>query len=199
MSGAPSSIPSAPSARAAQPSARAYLTAALVLPAAAMATLVPHRLLWGRPLHEGLIDRGAFAFPVDLSRWAIVLVFAVSLGMHELLHAVGYVVFGRVPWRRIELVVRLSQLLVFVRCHAPLSRRAYVRSLLLPAVVLGVLPAVVGIATGLGWLTFYGFILLVMASGDIRALWLTRGGVGGPPGAPPRSRSHALPGPSREK
>jgi hypothetical protein len=153
------------------PSARPYLFLIVVAPLAALVTIVPHQLLWGSDKHAGWVERELFAFPGDPPRWVIVLGLALSLGLHELLHAVGYAVFGRVPWRQIEFGVRWSQLIVYARSRVPVARPAYCKALMLPTIVLGVVPAVVGLSLGIGWMTLYGFFLVVLATGDFINLW----------------------------
>ena len=56
----------------------------------------------------------------------------------------------------------------------PLSVSAYRRSVALPGLILGLLPALLGIVFGNKWLLFYGLVMLAAASGDIIVLWTIR-------------------------
>ena len=152
------------------PTARVYLTVLFVAPVAALVTLLPHQLLWGTGLHGAWLDSSVFGFPWQVPRVVLVGGLVLSLWLHELLHAVGYAVFGKVPWSEIEIGAVWTRLVVYARCRVSLSREAYRGALLLPAVVLGAVPALLGLAFGLGWLTLYGFVLLVFASGDFGKL-----------------------------
>lgn len=153
------------------PSWRSYLWVVLTIPLAGALTVIPHQFLWGSGLANGWIDRELFLPSFAMSRSARILLMLLSLGLHEGLHAVGYALFGRVPWSQIDFSVRWTHLVVYAQCNAPLSREALQKALLLPAVILGALPAAVGLTFGLGWLTFYGFLLLVLATGDFVTLW----------------------------
>jgi hypothetical protein len=63
----------------------------------------------------------------------------------------------------------------FAQCTVPTRARSYRVALALPGLVLGVGPLTIGLLTG-GWLaTFYGFLMLVAAAGDLLILWILRG------------------------
>ncbi len=40
--------------------------------------------------------------------------------------------------------------------------------------VLGILPSLIGIGIGNGWIMFFGFLFTVAAGGDLLVLWLIR-------------------------
>ncbi|HYO51404.1 DUF3267 domain-containing protein [Archangium sp.] len=165
------STPAASATTQGLPSWRGYLAALITIPAAALLTMVPHQFLWGSGFANGWLDRQLFTAPIPLPKVALLLLMLASLALHEVIHGVGYTLFGRVSWNQVEFGARWTHLLVYARCHAPLSRSALLKALLLPAVVLGMVPAAVGLAFGLGWLTWYGFMLLVFATGDFCTLW----------------------------
>jgi hypothetical protein len=48
-------------------------------------------------------------------------------------------------------------------------------SVVLPGVGLGILPAIIGVALGLGWLTVLGAVMTGAAGGDLAVLWAIRG------------------------
>lgn len=131
------------------------------------AAFLPHIILNGFPWPEswGLFFARLFVF---------VLVYMISVVVHELLHIVGMFVFGRVPWRSIRVGHRISEGVVYVHTSEPMSARAYRGVLLLPGIVTGLLPAVYGIATGFGWITFYGWVMMTSAIGDIAVYMLMR-------------------------
>lgn len=124
-----------------------------------------HGALWGvQPLLA--IRYRPFAF---LFAGALVL----SILAHELLHLVGFVWFGRAPWRAVR--VELRGLTIAAHCAVPLPAWSYRAAVALPGVVLGVVPAVIGMLSGVAWLTVYGAVMLGAAVGDARVLWVLRG------------------------
>jgi len=92
--------------------------------------------------------------------------------VHEILHGVGWAEFGRMRPPAIRFA--LQGLRPRAHCHAPISAAAFRLGLLLPGLVLGVIPALVGLALGHGVLTVWGAIMLAMAGGDVAALWAMR-------------------------
>ena len=95
-----------------------------------------------------------------------------SFMVHEILHGVGWAGFGRMrsPAIRITLKGRLPR----AHCPAPISAAAYRLGLLFPGLVLGVIPALLGLALGHGVLTVWGAMMIALAGGDLAELWATR-------------------------
>ena len=56
----------------------------------------------------------------------------------------------------------------------PLSLRAYRVAVLLPAVLLGLLPGILGIALGELWITLYGELMTLAATADLVILLAVR-------------------------
>jgi hypothetical protein len=142
--------------------------------ALAAGTLLLFFALWGLPAWPGwqAVPAALGLFVLHLLLFAVVYV--ASAVLHEGLHAVAIVVFGRVPWRAVRFGLRLREGVAYVHTPVPMHVRAYRGVLLLPGLVQGVLPMVGGLALGNGWLTFYGYVMLVSAAGDFAVLRLLR-------------------------
>lgn len=52
--------------------------------------------------------------------------------------------------------------------------QAYRLGGIMPLLVLGILPSLIGIGIGNGWIMFFGFLFTVAAGGDLLVLWLIR-------------------------
>ncbi|MBN1978608.1 MAG: DUF3267 domain-containing protein [Anaerolineae bacterium] len=104
--------------------------------------------------------------------------FALALGLgglaHEVLHALGWMLFGRVPYEAIKFGFSWQGLMPYTHCKMPLKPSAYRIGSLLPGAVTGLLPGIVGLALGSLWLTMLGAVLLGAAGGDILVLWEIR-------------------------
>ena len=59
----------------------------------------------------------------------------------------------------------------YCTCLVPLSRGQYIFGALMPMIVLGILPMIVGILTGSMPVLFMGIIMTVSAAGDIMIVW----------------------------
>lgn len=123
---------------------------------------------------------GAFSYDLttlfaQLGILGILLIFFVSVGVHELLHAVGYTAVGKVAWSDVKFGFSWKGLAPYAHCKAAMTANAYRISVALPGVVLGLLPALYGLATeSWGWL-LYGIFMLVAAGGDLAVLLALRG------------------------
>ena len=139
----------------------------LRLPAAVviLALLLAHAALWGR-------DSLGAVFGERNAAVALVVAYLVSLPLHEALHLLGYRRIGRAPREAVS--VRMHGLVAYARCAVPLRAAAYRAAVALPGLALGVLPFVLGLSLGHGWLAAFGAFLTGGAVGDARVLWTLR-------------------------
>lgn len=134
----------------------------------AFAVIIPHVVIHGLawPVSAGLFFARLFLF---------ILAYLIGIVVHEGFHVVGMLAFGRVPWKSISFGHRLSDGIVYVHSDESMSARAYRGVLVLPGIMTGLVPAVAGIVIGSFWITFYGWVMLVSAVGDLAVLHLMRG------------------------
>ena len=150
-----------------------------VSPAAATA----YTLAISLPLVAGLIAVYAALSPGPASLTGIVspiqiLLFmpALVLGipLHEMIHALGWACFGRVPLRRIRFGFHARTMTPYAHAVDPMPARAYRLGGVLPALVLGALPYVIGTSLGSLPIAFFGMVYIFAAGGDLLVLWLMR-------------------------
>lgn len=138
-----------------------------VLPVLA-ALAVSFGLVWGwEALGSGF---GALVSPL----WRFVLVFAAGVLAHELLHAAAWRLAGA-PAGSVRLGFQLKTLTPYAHCSAAMPARAYRIGAATPGVVLGLVPALLGLALGLGGVFWFGLLFTLAAGGDALILWLLRG------------------------
>jgi hypothetical protein len=102
-----------------------------------------------------------------------ILVVAAGLGAHELIHGLSWAYFGRKPLSSVKYGVNL--LIAYAHLREPMPARAYRIGVAMPGLLLGVLPYLVGLATGNGGVTLFGILFTLGACGDALILWLIRG------------------------
>lgn len=98
----------------------------------------------------------------------------VGVLVHELLHGLTWRIMGNKSWSALKFGFNWTALAPYAHCREPLEVNAYRWGAAIPGVILGVFPFLIGIITGDGWFTLFGFIFTVTASGDILILWLIR-------------------------
>lgn len=94
--------------------------------------------------------------------------------IHELIHGISWATFGHKPLKAIKFGFQWKTLTPYAHCNEPMEVSAYRLGGIMPLVVLGILPAMIGIVTGNGWSMFFGFLLTAAAGGDLLVLWLIR-------------------------
>jgi hypothetical protein len=103
------------------------------------------------------------------------LVFVAGVVAHEALHALAWKAASGLPWREIRLGFQWKTLTPYAHARAPMTARAYRVGAATPGVVLGLVPAAVGLATGGGGWMLFGLLFTLAAGGDALILWLLRG------------------------
>jgi len=124
-----------------------------------------HAQLWGTESVRVLVGNRPLLFPL-----AAALVLSVAL--HELLHLVGYVWIGGAPIGAVHFEWR--GVVIVARCDVPLPARSYRAAVALPGLVLGAVPTLVGLVSGMAWVTVYGAVMLGASAGDAAVLWALR-------------------------
>ena len=126
---------------------------------------LPFYLLWGlRPLGEDLLVIKRFPF---LS----IIVFLAGIVLHELLHGLTWAIFCKKGFKAISFGVHWKSLTPFANCSESLSVKQYALGGAMPAIILGVLPALCGVVIGNGAVFIFGLIFTVAAGGDILVLF----------------------------
>lgn len=95
--------------------------------------------------------------------------------LHELLHGIGWMVCGRKGWGTIRFGFNARALSPYAHCTERMPASAYRCGAALPAIVLGILPLLTGLASGDGWFAGFGTLFLIAAVGDGVVLWIIRG------------------------
>lgn len=126
--------------------------------------LVPFLFIWGSQLSAPSI------YGVGL------LLVAFWLGMiaHEVIHALGWMAWGKVAWKQLRFGLDLSKGVAYAHSKVPMDIRGYKIGLVLPWIVLGVIPAMIGVVVGSGYLLAYGIIFFGASCGDLLLLWHAR-------------------------
>ncbi len=155
-----------PPSRAILPPADAQARGAALLAPIALLSLGPHFALWGLPDSP---------FPSELGAILLFCVaFVIGVLFHEGLHGLGHV-RGEATWDDVRFGMHWKALTPFAQCMVPTRARSYRIAIALPGLLLGVGPLAIGLWTGAWLATFYGFLMLVAAAGDILILWILRG------------------------
>ena len=108
-------------------------------------------------------------FTVSISFWNLLLFivcYIALIGLHEIFHLIGFMVFGRVKFNQLEYGVNLKLGVAYATTTQPLTNKAMKRSLLLPFWTTGVIPSIIGFTLQSNLLVLLGAFLIAGAIGD---------------------------------
>lgn len=142
----------------------ANVVAFLIIPVAAVVFLLPYWLRGGRFSHDG-------GWPFALT---LLLAFAAGIFIHELLHAVGFVWAGKAPVTAVKFGFSWQGLAPYAHCAEPMRAAAYRLSIILPGLVLGILPGILGVILQSWFLVLWGILMTIAAGGDLAVLLAIR-------------------------
>jgi len=100
--------------------------------------------------------------------------FVLGAFLHEILHAIGFLIFGKLTIKQVQIGIKWKYLTPFAHCMVPLKASVYRIALLLPAIILGIVPSLIAIITGKSWLLIYGTLFTILAGGDFLVFWIIR-------------------------
>jgi hypothetical protein len=104
----------------------------------------------------------------------IFLIIVLSFPVHELIHALGFRLLGKIPWSQIRFGFEKRLIAFYANPLLPLPRNAYFWSGALPGLTIGLLPLILGFALRSMPLAFAGFVSLASSTGDAFILWSLR-------------------------
>lgn len=131
------------------------------------AVVVPYGLLWGW-------TRLYLAFNEFMNWQRFVPAIVVGTIVHEGLHGLGWTFFGSLAPRSVRYGFNLRTVTPYAHCTVPMKASDYRKGTVLPGIMLGVLPAAVGLVAESGILIMFAAFFLAAASGDFLCLWIMR-------------------------
>jgi hypothetical protein len=156
----------------------------LFLPLISLGFLLPYFLMWNPEFNRWFT--GITGDATGIHRWLLfseylaiksltgMVYFLVGIVLHELLHGLGWVVFGRKSLRSLQFGVMWKYLAPYAHCNEPVKVSAYRVGIILPGIVIGIIPGIYGLITGhLGWIIF-GILFTWGAIADFIMWWILR-------------------------
>lgn len=127
-----------------------------------------YSLRWG-------FDKFMLGFDVFFGNFFLFfIVFAVGIIVHELIHGFSWMVAGKKPFSAIKFGFQVSSFTPYAHCKEPMNVNAYRIGAFMPGLLMGILPSLLAILTGDGWLMVFGILFTTAAGGDFFILWLIR-------------------------
>lgn len=99
-----------------------------------------------------------------------ILIFIIGVVVHELLHGITWAFFATNGLKSIKFGMKWLYLMPYCHCSSPMKRNSYILGGIMPGLVLGVIPMIIGLAQANAWLTILGVIFTGAAGGDLIVL-----------------------------
>ncbi len=106
---------------------------------------------------------------IHITLWDFLLFAVLYISLiilHEACHLIGFMLFGKVPFNRLEYGVNLKMGVAYATTKELLSNSAMKKALLLPFWITGVIPTVIGFIIDSNLWLFLGAWLIAGAIGD---------------------------------
>lgn len=105
--------------------------------------------------------------PTPQGSLLFIVLFAVLIVVHELIHGLTWSLFSEHHFKDIEFGFMKEFLTPYCTCKVPLSKGHYILGALMPCIILGILPTALGILLGSHLLFWIGIVMILSAGGDI--------------------------------
>jgi hypothetical protein len=117
-------------------------------------------LIWNRQPFEDLSAQpggllGAF------------IIFVGGAVLHEVLHAIVWKTLAHVPWSNLSLQRNRRKLGIIVKLNMPVRASVYRVGLVLPTIIMGIGPILIGLVQGAGLLVLWGGVFLFECFSDL--------------------------------
>jgi len=129
---------------------------------------LPFIFFWGFKDLRKFVYTPYFKIPVFL------LIMVSGIFAHELIHAIGFKIFGKINSANIKIGIQWKSLTPYATCLKPMKVGDYRLSCLAPAIILGIIPGIIAIIFKLNWLLIYAAIFTIASVGDFIIYWLIR-------------------------
>ena len=109
----------------------------------------------------------------DFSRYnlfVLLILIVVLTVIHELIHGTCWSIFTPHRFKDIEFGFMKSSLTPYCTCVVPLKKGQYIFGTVMPLILLGIIPMIIGIVIGNPNALFIGIIMADAASGDIMVI-----------------------------
>ncbi len=103
-----------------------------------------------------------------------IIAFILGAFLHEVLHAVGFLIFGKLKPSQVKIGIIWKYITPYAHCKIPLKASVYRIALILPAILLGIIPSIIALISGKSWLIIYGTLFTILAGGDILVFFIIR-------------------------
>lgn len=139
--------------------------------------LIPIGLIFGLPFYfiwKPQLDIKQYLDSAGLQGAGLVGILILGIVLHELIHGITWAKFAKEGFKSIKFGVLWKMLTPYCHCKEALSVRQYIIGAITPAIILGIIPAIIAIVIGNLELLIFGVFFTMAAGGDFLIINLIR-------------------------
>lgn len=110
----------------------------------------------------------------SLDGYTLIIGLIIGVFIHELLHGITWAKFAKNGFNSIKFGIMWKMLTPYCHCKEPLLVKQYLWGAIMPAIVLGFIPAIGAIIFGIYQLLAFALIFTIAAGGDFMIIYLLR-------------------------
>jgi hypothetical protein len=155
---------------------KANLYAVLVTIPVGVLLGLPYYLLW----KENFNSENLKSFVASNKSWMtysapiVIVVMLLGVILHELIHGITWARFTKEGFKSIKFGVLWKVMTPYCHCNEPLLLKHYIIGGAMPAIILGIVPALVGMVTGHLAAFTLGLFFTIAAAGDFMIINMLR-------------------------
>ena len=101
-------------------------------------------------------------------------VLVIGIFLHEILHAITLIIFAGIKIKHLKAGINWLNFTPYIHCKHPVSVTNYRISTIAPALLMGIIPAILSIFLNSVYFLFFGIIFIVTSGSDLLSLWKIR-------------------------
>ena len=112
------------------------------------------------------IFTGSVDFITEINLFSFLMVF-IWLGLHEILHGVGFLSLGKVKFKNVVFGVELEKGIFYCMCKEEVSKLNIIVAILFPFILIGVVPYIIGLIISNNLLVFLAIFNIAGSVADV--------------------------------
>ncbi|UPZ38613.1 DUF3267 domain-containing protein [Sphingobacterium sp. PCS056] len=152
---------------------RANVVALYLFAIVILAYGIPFYFLWSTQDFISIM-KDSFGGNLISAPLLIFLIMIVGIVLHELIHGITFSVYAKHGFKSIKFGFLVKMLTPYCHCKEPLKVNHYIIGALMPAIILGIIPALISLITGNIFLLLFAIFFTGAAAGDfliVKLIW----------------------------
>lgn len=142
----------------------------------ALVFIIPVIIIFGLPfvLLWRDINKPGSMLPTFRPSLLFFFFFVAGIILHELIHGIFWSFYLKNGFKSIKFGMVWKYITPYCHSKEPMKTRHYIIGGIMPAILLGFIPAIIALITGDFGLLVYGIIFTIAAGGDFLIIWMLR-------------------------